>query len=212
MRDGVKSDLMRIDGRLGVQLSGVPGAVFTGPFAGLFGEFFDSLCAGAGNGLVAAGDDALHAKGLMQRIERHEGNGSGAVGISDDALMAFYIGCIDFRHHERDRWVLAEEGGIIHHHGTSFYRMGGEITRDTTTCTEESDVHASKAVGREFLDGDIFTFELHRLSGTACTGEKGELADGESSLFEAAQHFHSHRSGGTDDGDVFQVTHGCIGS
>jgi hypothetical protein len=38
------------------------------------------------------------------------------------------------------------------------------------------------------------------------------MADGESALFEAAQHFHSHRSGGTDDGDVFQVTHGCIGS
>ena len=85
--------------------------------------------------------------------------------------------------------------------------MRGEVTRDAAAGAEEGDVHAGEAVGSEFLDRHVLAFEFHLLSGTAGTGEKGELADWETALFKTAQHFHTHRSGGANDGDVFQVTH-----
>ena len=207
MRDGVEGDLVRINLRLAAELRGVPGAVFGRPFAGLLRELLDGLRAGAGDGLVAGGKDALHAKGLMQRIQRHQRDGGGAVRVCDDALMALHVRGVDFRHHERDFRVLTEERGIVHDHRAGFHSMRGKVTRDAATRAEERDVDALERIRCELLDGDVLALELELLAGAARGGEESQVCDGKRAFFEAADHFHADRAGGSDDGDVLGGAH-----
>ena len=65
-------------------------------FADLPLQFFDRLRAGAGDGLVAGGENAFHAERLVQRIQRHERDGRGAIRIGDDALVPLHVGGVDF--------------------------------------------------------------------------------------------------------------------
>ena len=210
MRDGIEGDLVRIHVRLAVQLRGVPGTVFTRPFAGLVGQLFNGLRTRARHGLVTGGKDALHTKRLMQRIQRHQRDGRGAVRIGDDAFVVLHIRSVDFRHHQRDVRVLAEEGGIVHHHGTGFHRMRGKVTRDATTRAEQRDVDALEGIRGQLLNGDVRAFELQLLPGAACGGKEGKLADGKLALFQAADHLRAHSACGSDDGDILQGAHGIL--
>ena len=208
--EDVEGDLVRVDldfggGEFGVVPSG---AAAGGPGVGLAGEFFDGLGASAGDGLVARGPDALDAEGLVQGVEGHQGDGGGAVGVGDDALVGFDIGGVHLGDDEGDGGVHAEGGGVVDDDGSGFDGVGGEFFGDATAGAEEGDVDAFEGVRGQFFDGQLLAFERHFLAGAAGGGEEGELADGEVAFLEAAQHFDAHRSGGADDGDVLELTHG----
>ena len=54
-------------------------------------QFGDGLGARARYGLVAGGEDAFAGEGRVQRIERHQRDGGGAVRIGNDALVPFHV-------------------------------------------------------------------------------------------------------------------------
>ena len=63
---------------------------------------------GAGNSLVTGGKYPLDSKRVMQRIERHQRDGRGAIGIRDDSLVVLQVRGIDFGNDQRDIIVHSE--------------------------------------------------------------------------------------------------------
>ena len=170
MRQDVKGDLVRIN-------------FLRHRFAGddlldLALQFFDGLGARAGNGLVAGGENALHTESLVQRIERHQRNGGGAVRVGDDALVLLHVRGIDFGHDERDGIVHAEGAGVIHHHAAGLGGDRGEFLGDAAAGAEQGDVDALERVFSEFLNRNVLPSELQLLADGTGGGEQSQLPTG----------------------------------
>ena len=95
----------------------------------------------------------------MQRVQRHEGDGRGAIGVGDDALVLLDVGGIDFRHDERHRFVHAEGAGVIHDHATGLGGDGCEFLGDAAARAEQRNVNARERILGEFGDGDVLALE-----------------------------------------------------
>ena len=79
LRQDVEGDLVGIDlARDGLAGDDLPD---------LAAQFLDGPGAGAGDGLVAGGKNRLDCQSPVQRVERHERDGGGAIGIGDDAVV-----------------------------------------------------------------------------------------------------------------------------
>ena len=138
MRQHVEGDLVRID--LACDRLALDDLVHL-PL-----QFRDGLGAGAGHGLVAGGEDALAAERLVQRIERHQRDGRGAVRVGDDALVPLHVRRVDLRHHQRHVVVHAEGAGIVHHHAAGLGGDGRKLLRDAAAGAEQRDVDARERV------------------------------------------------------------------
>ncbi len=76
---------------------------------GLVEQLVHRLLAGAGDRLIGRDHDALDARLVVQRLERHHELRGRAVGVGDDALLAEArdrVG-IDLRHHQRHVGIVA---------------------------------------------------------------------------------------------------------
>ena len=152
-------------------------------------QFFERFCARAGHGLIARGEDAFHAERLMQRIQRHERDGRGAIWIGDDAFVFLHIGSVDFRHDERDTVVLTERAGIVHHHTTGFGCDGRKLPRNVAARAEQRDVDARERILGQFGDRDVCATKFERLAHRTGGRKQGEFAHGKIALLQRLDHF-----------------------
>ena len=153
-------------------------------------------------------ENPLHAKRRVQWMQRHQRDDGAAVWVGDDAVMFCHIRAVDFRHHERHSFLHAKGAGIIHHHRAGLHGGGRKFFADAATGTEERDVHARKRIAVKFAHGDLFAIETHALARAALGGERHELAHGESSRLQHAEHRLPHRAGHAHHGHVvFAFTH-----
>ena len=54
---------------------------------GLVSELVDSLLASSGNSLVGGNNDTFNASQVIERLQSHNHDNGGAVGIGDNAFM-----------------------------------------------------------------------------------------------------------------------------
>ena len=114
----------------------------------------------------------LHAEDLMQRVQGHEGDDGGAIGIGNDALV---LGDIAWVNLGDDKWnglVHAESAGIVDNHTASIGRGGSELFADAAARAKEGDVDAGKGVLLQLANSDRFPFEPNTLSGGASRSKR----------------------------------------
>ena len=202
MRDAVEGDLLG-------ELFLLDGIVDIDP-AGLVEELVHRLAAGAGDRLIGRDDDALDAREIVQRLQRHHHLDGRAIGIGDDAALLELPDRlrIDLGHHERHVLVHAEVRGVVDDDGA---RLGGARRvhgRDLGARREQRDVDAAKVEFVEVLDlEDRILAERHLAAGRALGGHGMDLGGGKGTLGEDAQHLASDRAGGADH--RYFVRHGC---
>ncbi len=109
---------------VGVDLAG-DGLVF-GDLVDLVFEFLDGFGSGAGDGLVTGGEDAFAVEGLVERVEGHEGDCGGAVGVGEDTLVVFDVCGIDLGDDQRDGVIHPEGAGVIDDDAAGFDGGGSE--------------------------------------------------------------------------------------
>ena len=191
-------------------------------------ELLNAHCATAGDGLVAGGKNTLHAKGPMQRRQRHEGDDGGAVGVGNDAAVFFAVGSIDLRHHEWHMFLHAKGARIIHHDRPGIHRVLSKGFAGAAAGTEEGDVHAGKRLGRQFAHRVSFALEAYTFAGTALGGERDQLIHRKAAGLEHLEHFLSdstcyagdghvilallHQGGGENTKELLQVKPGITGN
>jgi len=199
LRDDIEGDLVRENFLLD--------RFVAGDGVGLVAEFVDGAGSGAGYGLVGRGEDALHAKSSVERVQGHERDGRGAIRIRDDAAMAFHIVAIDFRNDERHLGNHAERRGVVHHNGTAIHSGLGVVAGDSAAGAEKGDVDIAEGVEGEGFDLERLPAKLKRLARRARRGEEAEVGDGEVAALHHAEHFHSDGSGRADDCDSIGFRH-----
>ncbi len=173
----------------------------------LMTEFVDGARAGSRNGLVARSKKAGHAKGAVQWVQRHEGDGCCAVGIGNDATVVFDIRSIDFGNNERDTLRHAEGGGIVYHHRATGHGGVCEVARDRSASAEERDVDSFEGIQMQRLHLDFLASEGDGFSSGAGGCQKAEAGYGEVAAFHDAEHFHSDCTGSANDCDFMGFCH-----
>ena len=175
--------------------------------ADLLFQLFDGLGAGAGNSLVARGEDALHTEGLVQRVQGHQANGGGAVRVGDDALMRGHVGRVDLGNHQRDGRVLAEVAGVVDHHAAGLDRGRGVVARNRSAGAEESDVDPGERIMGQLFDGDFSAPEGELFADRAGRGQQGQFADRKVAALQGPDHLDANGTGGTDHGHMGTALH-----
>lgn len=198
--DDVECDGVRVNARGGLVAGGIS--------EDLLAEFFDGASACAGDGLVTGGDNGVEAKEVVEGGERHEGDGGGAVGICNDAVVVECVVAIDFGDNEGDVWLHAECGGIVYDDCAGSGGDGGELFGDAATGREESKLDTLEGIGFEFLDWDGFAAEEEGFADGASRGKESEGTDGEVSAFEDAEHFFANGACCANDCQSITGTHG----
>ncbi len=170
-------------------------------------EFLDGLGAGAGDGLVAGGENAGAVEGLVEGVKGHEGDGRGAVGVGDDAVVLGDVGGVDLGDDEGDVGVHAEGAGVIDDDATGLGGEGCELAGDAAAGAKEGDIDAGERVRFEFLDGDCLSLEGEGFADRTGGGQEGELAKGEATPFERLDHLEADGARCTDDCHVRIAIH-----
>lgn len=67
--------------------------------------------------LVGGADDAADPVALVEGVERHDGDGRGAVGVGDEPVRGLDGAGVDFGDHQGDVVIVAEGGGVVDHVG-----------------------------------------------------------------------------------------------
>mmetsp|Transcript_13759 Transcript_13759/g.40713 ORF Transcript_13759/g.40713 Transcript_13759/m.40713 type:complete len:390 (+) Transcript_13759:164-1333(+) len=164
------------------------------------GELRHAGGTGAGGSLIGAHDDALNAKGLVQRCERHERNGRGAVGVGKQLGLLAEL-AVDLRHHQRHVLVHAERRRVIDHNGTSIRAdLVGILYAEVTTHGKEYDVAGARALQVELLEGDAAeAAAVLLLAGATRRAEEPQVVHRELALLEALHDLHAHGARGARD-------------
>ena len=63
----------------------------------------------------------------MQRVQRHERYGGGAIWIGNQATMLPDVIAVDFRDYQRDVRFHSENRGVVDYHGTGLSRDGSVL-------------------------------------------------------------------------------------
>jgi hypothetical protein len=121
--------------------------------------------------------------------------------------VLFHIGCINFRHDERDIRVHAEGAGIINDYATGLRGDRSEFLRDAAAGTEECDVDAFESVFGEFPHRQLRALERHRLARRTGRGKQGQFADGKFTLFQRLDHFHADSARRADHSNMGSAVH-----
>ena len=167
----VERDLVRVDGGLDIAL------VEHG--LGLRVQLLDRFLPGARSGLVGGHDHALDSDRIEDRLERHHHLHGGAVGVRDDALVAFQRVAVDFGHDQRDVGLHAPGARVVHDHTAGVANCGAH-SRDTPPPAEKSAMSkpsiASSARARTSSwpspNGNFLPAERSEASGTTSDASK----------------------------------------
>jgi hypothetical protein len=155
-------------------------------------QLFNRLRASAGDCLVTGGKNSADAEGLVQRIKRHQSDGSRTIRIGNDAFVQLHIGRVNFRDDERHVRVHAESAGVINHDTTGLGGDRTELFGNAAAGAEQSDVDPFERVFGQLLNRQLDALEWHGLASGAGGGEQCEFANGKFALLERLDHFHAN--------------------
>ena len=80
-------------------------------------QFDNRARTATGDGLITRRENPLHVERAVQRIDRHQCDGGGAIWISDDSTMQLHVITVDFWNDKRNVRIHPEHGGVIDHDG-----------------------------------------------------------------------------------------------
>src|SRR5262249_10515730 len=135
---------------------------------------------------------------LMQRIESHERDGSGAVRVGDDTLMPFYIARVDFRNDQGNFFVHPEGAGIVDDNATRLRCNRREFLRNASAGAEKSDINPLEGVLFELLNSDFFAAEFQLFSDRTGRGEQRQRPDREIAFLQGFQHLNADGASSAD--------------
>ena len=166
-----------------------------------------ALRAGPADRLVRVHDHPLQPDRVAQRHQHRDQLHGGAVGVGDDAFVAFQVVGVDLRDDQRHRGVHPPRRRVVDHGGAALRgfrreRLGGVAAR-----TEQGDVDAVERVGRRFADDMLRATDVDGSPYRARRGEEPQFSDRKTALLEHPDHRAADDAGGSDDrdGEGFRV-------
>src|SRR5262249_17941358 len=108
----------------------------------LLAEFLHRLAAGPGHRLISRHHDPPDARGIVNRLKRHDHLNGRTIGIGNDAAI-FVLGNllrVDFGHHQRDVGLHAKKSRIIHDYRAGIHRNRSELDTYTSPSREKPDI------------------------------------------------------------------------
>ena len=135
----------------------------------------------------------------MQRPNRHESDGGGAIGIRDELLPPRGIG-VDFRHDERYALLVTERGRIVDDDGAVRSLAYGlcMLEAEISIHGEEDDVAFPCGGFAEEFHGHLPELGVDLPSGAPLRAEDAQFAHGEGALLEDADYLLADGTGGAD--------------
>ena len=199
VRQHVEGDAVRIDL--------VFGLAHVEQVAGLAFQFFQALLAGTGHGLIGGDHHAADAHGVMDGLEGHQHLDGGAVGVGDDALMAFQVFGVHFGDDQGAAVVHAPLGGVVHHHTAGMGGMGSEFFGSAAAGGEDGDVDTFEDIFLQFLHHQLVIAERHLGPGGTGRGESTHFRGRELAIVQGFQHFTAHGARGAHNGNSQLLAH-----
>ena len=173
----------------------------TGPGECLLPQLVHAADARPRHGLVAGGDHARESAGVVERLERHDGDNGRAVGTGHDTLVTAEGVGIDLWHHEGDRGVHPEGAGLVDHDRARLDRVRRVLPGLGRARREECDVDALEGLGSYLLHSNRLALEGDALAHRPLGGEGAELLHGKLALVENLERGLSHGSRHPDYGN-----------
>ncbi len=139
----------------------------------------------------------------MQRPNRHESDGGGAVWIRNQLLPPGGIG-VDLRHDQRYALPVSERGRIVDDDGTVrplAYRLR-VLEAEIAVHGEEDHVAFPRRGFAEEFDGHPPELGVDFASGAPLRAENAQFPDGEGAFFEHADNFLADGAGRADHAHV----------
>ena len=100
-----------------------------------------------GYGLVGGCDESLKPEAFVQRVQPHQGNGSGAIRICDDSAMFFDLVRVDLRYDQRHVCIHAKGGAIVDDHATLATGHLGKLKGVLRAGAENGNVQSLEGIG-----------------------------------------------------------------
>ena len=163
---------------------------------GLVGELVNALLASARNSLVGGNNNTFNASQIIERLQSHNHDNGGAVGVGNNALMLQNILRVNLGHNQRYLRVHTEGAGVIDNHSASLHSVGSKLLRDAAA-SKESNINAFKGILGSLLHGIGFAHELNFLACATSGSQKTELCKREVTLFDEFQEFATNSTSST---------------
>ena len=170
-------------------------------------QFCNSLRSRSGNRLIAGCENPLAPEGCMKRVECHQRDGRGAVGIGYDPLVQANVSCVDFRDDKRHIRIHTERTGIVNDHTTCFYRNRAKFPRDAPTGAKQGNVDSVERILGQLLYGDFLTTKVQLLPDGTGGSQQGQLPRREMTLLERLDHFKANGTRRTNHGNMRILIH-----
>mmetsp|Transcript_23248 Transcript_23248/g.68292 ORF Transcript_23248/g.68292 Transcript_23248/m.68292 type:complete len:429 (+) Transcript_23248:80-1366(+) len=173
--------------------------------------------ASARGGLVRGHDDPPGAELLVQRRERHQRDGGGAVRVCDELGLCAAGGLgVDLWHNQRNAVLVPKGGRVVDHQRAAlalrdlFRPLKRKVARDC----EEDDVALARGGEGELLDLQRARARLHRLARRPRRREEPQLRHWEAALAQHSDNLLPHGTSHADDADLLRrdVGHHVDGS
>ena len=143
----------------------------------------------------------------MDGLEGHQHLDGGAVGVGDDALMAFQMFGVHFGDHQGAAVVHAPLGGVVHHHAAGMGGMGSEFFGSAAAGGEDGDVDTFEDIFLQFLHHQLVIAERHLGPGGTGRGEGTHFRGRELAIVQGFQHFTAHGARGAHNGNSQLLAH-----
>ena len=155
---------------------------------------------GTGHRLVAGCHQGANGAQRPQAMDGGQGDGSGAVGVGQNALVPGHILPVDLRDHQGHVGIQAKRRGIIHKDGAVGHNFRRQGPGDGGFCRAQDDVHPGKGRPGGLFHVQRLPPEGDGLAGTLGAGQRQQGGNGEIPLLQHPEHLPPHGPGGPQNG------------